>query len=166
MKSATARDGGHEGLGYHRAVAPALSEFVRTQFDNRHVRYTTVSAIAVACSQSMLLLLQAFGLNPAPANVIAVTFGCIPSYTGNRYWVWGKRGKNHFWREVMPFWAIALVGLAFSTVLVFVVSHFWTDKPIVINLTNLVAFGSLWVFKYLALDNLLFKVAEKELSAA
>ena len=50
--------------------------------------------------------------------------------------------------------------------LVFVVSHAWTDKPIVINLTNLVAFGSLWVFKYLALDNLLFKVAEKELSAA
>ncbi len=153
-------------LGYPRAVAPPVSEFLRAQFDNRHVRYTTVSIIAVACSQSLLLVLQALGLRPAPANIIAVTFGCIPSYTGNRYWVWGKRGKNHFWREVMPFWAIALVGLALSTLLVYVVSHFWTHNPIIINGTNLVAFGSLWVFKYLMLDQLLFKVAEHELAPA
>ncbi|MCI3949187.1 MAG: hypothetical protein K0R11_1121, partial [Acidimicrobiales bacterium] len=31
---------------------------------------------------------------------------------------------------------------------------------------NLVAFGSLWVFKYMMLDGLLFKVAEKELATA
>jgi putative flippase GtrA len=166
MKTTTRRGRRRKGLGYPRAVAPPLSEFLRTQFDNRHVRYTTVSIIAVATSQSLLLLLQAFGMNPAPANIIAVTVGCIPSYTGNRYWVWGKRGKNHFWREVMPFWAIALVGLALSTLLVFVVSHFWTHNPIVINVTNLVAFGALWIFKYIALDQLLFKVAEKELAAA
>jgi len=143
-----------------------MSELLRARFDNRHVRYTTVSIVAVACSQSLLLLLQAFGLRPAPANVLAVTVGCIPSYTGNRYWVWGKRGRNHFWREVMPFWAIALVGLAFSTLLVFVVSHFWTHNPLVINSTNLVAFGTLWVFKYVMLDQLLFKVAEHELVPA
>ena len=166
MKTATPRGRRSGTLGYPRAVAPPLSEFLRTQFDNRHVRYTTVSIVAVACSQSVLLLLQALGMNPAPANIFAVTLGCVPSYTGNRYWVWGKRGKNHFWREVMPFWAIALVGLAFSTVLVYVVSHFWTHNPVVINITNLVAFGSLWVFKYMMLDGLLFKVAEKELASA
>ena len=147
-------------------MAPPLSEFLRTQFDNRHVRFTMVSVVAVATSQSLLFLVQHLGMTPWVANVIAVTVGCIPSYTGNRYWVWGKRGKNHFWREVMPFWAIALVGLAFSTVLVYVVSHFWTHNPIIINSTNLVAFGSLWVFKYMMLDTLLFKVAEKELAAA
>jgi len=166
MKATTRRGRRRKGDGYPRPVAPPLSEFLRTQFDNRHVRYTTVSIVAVVCSQSLLLLLQAFGMNPAPANIIAVTVGCIPSYTGNRYWVWGKRGKNHFWREVMPFWAIALVGLALSTLLVFVVSHFWTHNPIVINTTNLVAFGALWVFKYMMLDQLLFKVAEKELATA
>jgi putative flippase GtrA len=166
MKTTTPSGRRRKGRGYPRRVAPPFSEFVRTQFDNRHVRYTTVSIIAVATSQSLLLLLQAFGMNPAPANIIAVTFGCIPSYTGNRYWVWGKRGKNHFWREVMPFWAIALVGLALSTLLVFAVSHLWTHNPIVINITNLVAFGALWVFKYMMLDQLLFKVAEKELAAA
>jgi putative flippase GtrA len=166
MKTTTRRGRRRSTLGYIRAVAPPLSDLLRTQFDNRHVRYTTVSLIAVATSQSLLLLLQAFGMSPAPANIIAVTVGCIPSYTGNRYWVWGKRGKNHFWREVMPFWAIALVGLALSTLLVFLVSHFWTHNPIVINSTNLVAFGALWVFKYVMLDQLLFKVAEHELAAA
>jgi putative flippase GtrA len=166
MKMTTPRGRRSDTLGYPPAVAPPLSGFLRTQFDNRHVRYTTVSIIAVACSQSTLLLLQAVGLNPAPANVAAVTFGCIPSYIGNRYWVWGKRGKNHFWREVFPFWAIALVGLAFSTLLVFAVSHWWTHNPLVINITNLVAFGTLWVFKYMILDQILFKVAEHELAAA
>jgi putative flippase GtrA len=165
VKMTTPRGGRRDTLGYPRAVAPPLSEFMRARFDNRHVRYTTVSVVAVVCSQSLLLLLQAFGTNPAPANIIAVTFGCVPSYTGNRYWVWGKRGKNHFWREVMPFWAIALVGLAFSTLLVFLASK-WTHNPIVINGANLVAFGTLWVFKYMLLDQLLFKVAEHELAAA
>jgi putative flippase GtrA len=164
-RTATARGWRGRDNGYHRPMPPALSDFLRTQFDNRHVRYTTVSAIAVTCSQSLLLLFQAVGLRPWSANLVAVTLGCIPSYIGNRYWVWGKRGRNHFWREVFPFWAIAVIGLALSTVLVVLVSD-WTHNPIAINGTNLAAFGSLWVFKYLLLDNILFKVAEKELAAA
>jgi putative flippase GtrA len=139
-------------------MSPALSGLVRTQFDNRHVRYTTVSLIAVACSQSTLLGLQAARLTPWAANTLAVTFGCVPSYVGNRYWVWGKRGRNQFWREVFPFWVMALIGLAFSTLLIFLVAK-WTHNPLAINATNLAAFGSLWVFKYLMLDSLLFNVA-------
>ena len=102
-------------------------------------------------------MLQAARLTPWAANTVAVSLGCVPSYVGNRYWVWGKRGRNQFWREVFPFWLMALIGLAFSTLLIFLVAK-WTHNPLVINATNLAAFGSLWVFKYLALDSLLFNV--------
>ena len=160
MKMTTPRGGRRDTLGYPRAVAPPLSEFMRTQLDNRHVRYTTVSVVAVVCSQSMLLLLQAFGLNPAPANIIAVTFGCLPSYTGNRYWVWGKRGKNHFWREVFPFWAMAALGLVLSTIFVWFVDQ-RTDVTVFLMAANLSAFGLLYIVKFLLLDRVLFKVADE-----
>ncbi|MBA2624710.1 MAG: GtrA family protein [Acidimicrobiia bacterium] len=146
-------------------MPPALSEFVRTQFDHRHVRFTMVSVVAVSTNQAFLFLFQALGMSPSWANFLSVTIGCGPSYIGNRYWVWGKRGKNHFWREVFPFWVMALIGLVFSTVLIAIVSN-WTTAPLAINATNLVAFGSLWVIKYLVLDKVLFKVAEHELAAA
>jgi putative flippase GtrA len=145
----------------------SLVATVRAIVALRKVRFVMVSGVSVPFSQAVFVLCkEGFELNGTASNLIAVTLSCIPSYLLNRYWVWGKRGKNHFWREVMPFWAIALVGLAFSTLLVFLVSHFWTHNPIAINGTNLVAFGALWVFKYMMLDQLLFKVAEHELAAA
>ena len=46
-------------------------------------------------------------------GLLASRFGlsAIPAYLLSRYWVWQKRGKNHFWREVVPFWSLAFVGL-------------------------------------------------------
>ena len=32
----------------------------------------------------------------------------FPAYLLNRYWVWGKKGKNRFTTEVLPFWVITL----------------------------------------------------------
>jgi Ni/Fe-hydrogenase subunit HybB-like protein len=83
----------------------------------------------------------------------------------NRAWVWGKSGKNHFWREVVPFWALALLGLAFSTLLVAIASD-WNNATWVVSAANLVAFGILWVAKYLLLDALLFKVAPDDVVPA
>ncbi|MEX2658772.1 MAG: GtrA family protein, partial [Acidimicrobiales bacterium] len=124
----------------------------RARFDRRPVRYAMVSVVAVAVSQSVLLTTNGvLGWSAISSNVTAVSIGAVPSYLLNRAWVWGKRGRNHFWREVVPFWALALIGLAFSTLLV-AVAHRWNDATWVISLANLVAFGILWVVKYLVLD--------------
>ncbi len=124
------------------------------------MRYSLVSVVAVAVSQ--LVLITCNGLlhwSAVPANVAAVSIGSIPSYTLNRRWVWGKRGANHLWREVVPFWALAFLGLAFSTLLVHVAVQ-WNDSTLVASAANLTAFGILWVVKYLLLDSLLFRVPE------
>jgi hypothetical protein len=52
---------------------------------------------------------------------------------------------------------MALLGLAFSTLLVHLAAQ-WSEAPLVVNAANLIAFGSLWVFKYLIFDAILFKV--------
>ena len=104
----------------------------------------------------MLLVAHGWlGWAATTANVAAVSAGCVPSYGLNRYWVWGKRGRNHLLREVLPFWAVALVGLLFSTALVALAARWW-DSSLLVAGANLTAFGILWVLKFVLLDSLLF----------
>jgi putative flippase GtrA len=99
------------------------------------------------------------GFRPVWANITSVAIGTIPSYVLNRAWVWGKRGSHHFWREVAPFWFIALLGLGFSTLLVYLASR-WSEATLVIAGASLTAFGILWVVKFWFLDTVLFRIEE------
>ena len=133
-----------------------LIEFARTK-GRKPILYSAVSVIAVAVSQATLVLCHGvFGMDAVPANVIAVAAGTVPSYELNRSWVWGKNGKSHLWKEVVPFWTLSLVGLVFSTVVVAVVETY-NDTTMAIALANLAAFGVLWVGKFLLLHYVLFK---------
>ena len=144
----------------------SLVEFARRQYDRKPVRYTMVSVIAVIIAQSVLLFCTiGLDMRPVPANLVAVTVGSIPSYMLNRIWVWGRRGNHQFMREVLPFWVMAFLGLAFSTLLVHFAS-LWSDAPIVTSIANLTAFGSLWVIKYLVLDSVMFGRIDAALDAA
>lgn len=134
-----------------------LPEFVRGQFARKPVRYSMVSAVAVAFSQTVLLIcLLVLDMAPVSANLVAVALGSVPSYLLNRKWVWGKRGSHAFFREVLPFWVMAFLGLGFSTLLVHLAAQ-WSEAALVASGANLTAFGSLWIVKYLVLDSLLFK---------
>ena len=57
-------------------------------------------------------------LAPSESNVIATAIATVPSYYLNRTWAWGKTGKSHLMREVVPFWVIAAVSIVLSTVVV------------------------------------------------
>jgi putative flippase GtrA len=137
-----------------------LAGTARNHLNRRPVRFAMVSAVAVPLTQAVLILCHVgFDLSAVWSNIIGVSTACIPSYMLNRSWVWGKRGRSHLLKEVLPFWAMALLGLGFSTLLVAVAAH-WTDATIVVMLANLTAFGTLWVAKYLVLDAVLFGVRD------
>ncbi len=134
----------------------SLGVIARAQLDRKAIRYSLVSAVAVVVSQLVLLVCNGvLDWAPVPSNVTAVAIGSIPSYALNRAWVWGKRGRNDVWREVVPFWAFAFLGLAFSTLLVYFAAQ-WSDAVLIVNGANLAAFGVLWVAKFFFLDALLF----------
>lgn len=118
----------------------------------RGLRYSLVAAVNVIVGQSLLLVLQGF-IRPSWANVVAVGISAVPAYYMNRIWVWGKRGKSHWKKEVLPFWLFTLAGLLLSTIVIWVV-HRFTDAKLVINFSQLASFGVLWVIRFFVLDKL------------
>lgn len=125
------------------------------------VRFGAVSAFNVILGQILLFGAQVLlSWPPVVANVFSVSVGAVPAYVLSRYWVWEKRGKNHVMREVVPFWTLALIGFAVSTAAVWYVDTHWSPSPLTINLTNLTAFGVVWMAKFVVLDRVLFKTDE------
>jgi glycosyltransferase XagB len=130
----------------------------------RMLRYSLVSLVSIAVSQAVLM--AAFGAlhwTARLANVVACAAGTVPSYYLNRSWAWGRRGRSHLWKEVVPFWALAFLGLAFSTWAADLgstlarqadASHAVTTA--VVMGSSLLAFGVLWVGKFAIFNALLF----------
>src|SRR5881394_1698561 len=134
----------------------ALRDRARSPEGRKMIRYTMVSVISVAVSQVVWLF--CFGLLHWSAfwsSLTACAIATVPSYELNRKWAWGKHGKSHLWKEVAPFWALAFIGLAFSTWSAdfaesYVVTHHYAHgvQTIVVAAAALGAFGVLWVGKF------------------
>jgi putative flippase GtrA len=127
------------------------------------IKYASVSVISTVVSQITLLLV--FGvfhwLSAVPANIVANVLATVPSYTLNRRWVWGKGGKSHFWREVVPFWVLSFIGLAFSSLAVWLAGDFarhhnltHPTTALLVNAANLMSFAILWIVKFVIYNKL------------
>lgn len=127
------------------------------------IKYAGVSVISTIVSQVTLLLV--FGvfrlMSEVPANILANVLATIPSYTLNRRWVWGKGGKSHFWREVVPFWVLSFIGLAFSSLAVWLAGDFARNHglshaatSLLVNAANLFSFALLWIVKFVIYNKL------------
>jgi putative flippase GtrA len=159
--------GGHPPLKHIWASDQSLYTRVRLMMAHpssvKVIKYAGVSVISTIVSQVTLLL--TFGvfhvMSEVPANLVANVLATIPSYVLNRRWVWGKSGKSHFWKEVAPFWILSFVGLAFSSLAVWIagdiarshgLSHGAT--ALLVNLANLLSFAILWIVKFVIYNKL------------
>ena len=131
---------------------------VQVKHGSKLLRFGAVSAFNVLFGQTILYAAQtALDWSPVASNILSVGVGAIPAYLLSRYWVWQKRGKNQFMTEVVPFWSLAFLGFLLSTGAVWFVADRWDPHPLYINLTNLAAFGVVWISKFFILDRVLFK---------
>lgn len=118
----------------------------------RGLRYSLVSAVNVVFGGGLLVVFQRW-MAPTVANLVAVAISALPAYYMNRIWVWGKRGRSHLKKEVVPFWAFTLAGLVLSTLLIaFADNH--TRNRYAILIVQLFSFGVLWVVRFFLLDRL------------
>ena len=143
-----------------------LTEAVR-RWGRKMLRYSLVSLISIAVSQSVLVV--AFGMlhwTARLANLAACAVATVPSYYLNRSWAWGRRGRSHLWKEVVPFWALAFAGLGLSTWAADLgatlagqaaASHAATTA--IVMTASLLTFGVLWMGKFAIFNALLFTEA-------
>jgi putative flippase GtrA len=145
-------------------------DWYATPTGKKMFRYTMVSVVAVPVGEiAYLVALKGFAWTPTWSGIFGAAIGAIPSYYLNRSWAWGKTGPSHLWKEVVPFWLIALLGVLFSGVLQHAADHFVhrhhiTGFPqlVILNGAYLGGFALLWVVKYVIFNRFLFVIAPDE----
>ena len=138
-----------------------LLHHARTEGGQRAIRYSATSLICVGITQVIFLsVYRGLHWEEVPSNLTATMLTSIPAFILNKAWVWGKRGKAHFRREVLPFWAFTVAGWCLSTGMVALVQNVGEPHSTVRTLSVMVAsvggFGVLWILKYLFLDKIMF----------
>ena len=130
------------------------------------IRYTMVSVISTAVSFGVLALV--FGVFHLWGEIVSTVFAnvvaTVPSYFLNRMWVWGKGGRSHLMKEIVPFWVMSAIGIVVSIGGAAVARHIGKthhlthlQQTAVVLLANLLSFGLFWILKYM-LYNRLFHV--------
>lgn len=129
------------------------------------VRYSAVSAISIVVSSVVLFV--TYGIlrieSATECNVIATAVAAVPSYYLNRKWAWGRSGASHLWREVVPFWIVAFIGLLFSIWAVRLAVQFSRSlhlahlvTSVVVDVSAFGSYGVLWVAKFGLFNRWLF----------
>ena len=136
------------------------------EYGRKFGRFVLVSLLNVLVGQSLLVLAHSvLGWSFAISNVFAIAVSAGPAYVLTRYWVWEKWSANHFGREVVPFWGLALLGFVVST-LAAAIANGYSNAQIVLNFVSLATFGTIWVFKFFILDRFLFGTSHQSVVSA
>jgi putative flippase GtrA len=153
-----------------RSRVVQVLEWSRTHEGKKLIRFTSVSVISTIVSQGLILIF--FGLTRwmgvVEATVVANCLATIPAYNLNRRWTWGKSGKSHLLKEVVPFWtmsALAIAGSFFFSLgaKAIINGHYFDHKhhhllaTLIVMAANFISFAIFWVLKLL-LFNRIFKV--------
>ena len=143
----------------------------RPEFGTRMVRYALGSLFCLAVSEVTLLVLVLAGMAGWSASLIASAAGIVPGYPLNRTWTFGRRGRSHTWRELVPYWVAAISGTVFAALLVGLVAP-WakraTDSQLAAAFIDLMvyvaAYGIMWLLKFAYLDRMLFRTTPEPLN--
>jgi len=160
MGSRGARSG---SVGRMRELIERAVAIYQTPTGKRMFRYTLVSVISTAVSLGVLALV--FGVlhlwSEVPSAIFANTVATVPSYYLNRRWAWGKSGRSHLFKEVLPFWATSFAGLVLATFAATMARNFSDThqlhhfgRTVVVMGANFGAYGLLWVGKFLIFNRL------------
>ena len=119
-------------------------------------RYLATSAVNVVNHQLLLqLAVRWWGWSGGVANTFAAIVAVVPAYLLSRYWVWQVDGRPSLRGEIIPFWAIALLGLVASSAAAELADRLF-DEPLMISVGSLAGYLLVWVLKFVVL-NVLFR---------
>jgi putative flippase GtrA len=127
----------------------------------------------ISAITSLVILILVYGVlrlwNEVVSTLVANILAGIPSYYLNRKWVWGKGGRSHIWRELVPFWVMSISGIGFALYTAALAQSYanahhlqhLARTALVIG-ANIAAFAILWILKFLILNRLFAQIADAE----
>lgn len=144
-------------------LRPRFGVRVTRRLGVRMFRYTAGSAVAFVVSE--LCFVALFGphlLGAKGASIVASIVGVIPGYFLNRNWAWGRRGRSHPWREVLPYWVTVVVSTATAAITIGAVNHAASDlsrdiRTVINAATYFAVYGTLFVAKFAIFNSWLFR---------
>lgn len=130
----------------------------------RFGKYSLVSALNVVLGVCILSFgFGVLGWSARSANLVGTAVVTPLSFLLNRAWVWGRTGRSHLLGEVVPFWAIAFLGLGLSTwtaghaeALAAHVTSARAAQTLIVTALTIVPFAVLWVGRFVLLESVLF----------
>lgn len=139
-----------------------LWDWLHTREGKKIFRYTMTSVISTAVSLVVLALV--FGVlrlwSEVPSTIFANVVAAFPSYWLNRKWAWGKSGRSHMVKEVLPFWTMSLTSIAFSMVgasAARALGTMWhlqhVEQTLLVLTANVVSFGIFWILKLIVFNH-------------
>ena len=152
--------GGVGGSNLREVVA----RWWRIPLVTRVLRYALGSVVASFVSLVTFVVVYGVlgGLSPRLTSVVASLVGMVPAYFLNRNWAWGRRGRSHLVKEVIPYLAASVLGLVAAMWSVDAVSShvksFTSDRTLQVTLVAMAYVGTyaaLWILKFLFF-NILF----------
>jgi putative flippase GtrA len=156
-------------------VLKRLRRFIawsKTHEGRKIIRFTSVSAVSTVVSFSSISIFYGFHIIKGViwATVAGNLVATMPSYYLNRSWTWGKRGRSHFRKEIVPFWLMSLLGIGVSMIGAawirgVVHNHHWSHlvNTGLVSFTNLVSFGLFWVLKIMVFNRIFHVAPEVDL---
>jgi putative flippase GtrA len=153
-----------------RTRVDRLWEWAHTHEGRKIIRFTTVSGISTIVSFVTISIVYGFKLIPGViwATIFGNVVATFPAYQLNRKWTWGKSGRSHIRKEILPFWLMSGLGIAFSILGATVARHIihTHNFPHIVNtalvaFANVASFAIFWVLK-LKTFNRIFHVDELE----
>ncbi len=150
--------------GSSKALISKIKSLLKTDMFARVWKYASVSVFSTLLTLALVTFF--FGLlkmSSIDATVLANLISTIPAYYLTRNWAWGKSGRSHFWKEVAPFWIIALISTVLAAVAADgadrVAKHFTHShslETICVAGANLLTYGIIWLVKFFVFNNVLF----------
>jgi putative flippase GtrA len=141
-------------------------DWSHTHKGRKLIRFTSVSAVTTAVSFTSISVLYGFRIIHGVmwATLAGNLIATLPSYYLNRTWTWGKHGRSHLTKEILPFWGMSGLGIGVSMIGAAwarheVHTHHWSHlvNTGLVSFTNVVSFGLFWVLKLLVF-NRIFRV--------
>jgi putative flippase GtrA len=141
----------------------AIYAWLHTHEGRKILRYSMVSVISTAVSLIVIAIVYG-GLQiwtEVPSTVFGNAVATVPSYWLNRKWAWGKHGRSHFMKEIVPFFAVAAAGIAFSIIGASIARHLGIkynldhlEQTVLVLVANVASFAIFWVLKLLLFNKL------------